>query len=169
MLLSRELTLLRSRLVINTTRTTRVSNVIVIDHSVVVNDRLVDIRVVDDRTVHVHNRRVVSEVTSAPFSTGKADTHVAKAVVHAAVESNVIAPIAVMKEIVAAFPSPVRGSPERTRVRRRYPRTRHPVITIWTVSPVARRPHQTLFRTWRLYVNWKYRRSNTDTDKHAGK
>jgi hypothetical protein len=83
---------------------------------------------VDASAVHMHDRSVVEEVVAAPLATGKADAEVAEAVVHAAVVANVLAPVAIMENILAARPSPVGRRPERTFIRRRHPRAGNPVV-----------------------------------------
>jgi hypothetical protein len=65
---------------------------------------------------------------------------VAVAVVHAAVEADVLAPEAAMKEISAAEETPVAGGPESTVEGRRAPGSGDPVVADGGVSPVAGGP-----------------------------
>jgi hypothetical protein len=141
--------------------------VIVVDDRRIVNDRLVDIRVVEP-AAHMHDRRVIEEVAAAPFSTGKAHTHIAESVVHAAVVANVCAPIAAMEEIMTAFPAPIRRRPKKARLRSGNPRARHPIVAFIAVSPITRRPHISIFRAWWLHIDWQHRRRNVDANKHSG-
>jgi hypothetical protein len=141
----------------------------VVDDRVVVNDRLVDIRVVNDRPVHMHDRGIVSKTAATPLTAGEADSHVAKPIVHAAVVADMRAPVAIMEKIVPTFKAPVRRGPQSAGIRRRHPGARNPIVAIIAVGPVARRPHVSILRAIRLNVNRQYRRRNTDADKHSGK
>ncbi len=130
----------RRRLVLNSARSTRIRNMVVVDDRRVVNDRLVDVRVVNNRRIYVHHGRIVGKLVTAPLTTGESDPHIPKAVVHTTVVSNVRSPIAIKEAILTALKAPVRWRPKEARLRCRHPRARNPVITIFAVSPVAGRP-----------------------------
>src|ERR1700726_838130 len=94
----------------------------------VVDDRLV----IDVRHVHfatdVHDGSIVIEAAPAPLATFKSGADVAKSVVHAAIETDVGSPIALMKEIGVILVTPVTRGPQNTHGRRLDPRAGHPVI-----------------------------------------
>jgi len=142
---------------------------IVVHDSRVMNDRLIDIGVVNYGSVHVHDRGVVSKVTAAPFTADKADSHEPEAVVHAAVVANMQTPVAIMEKVVPTFPAPIRRRPKIARLRSRYPCAGDPIVAILTVGPVARRPQVSVIGAWRLHINRQHRRRNVDADKHSGK
>src|SRR5665647_2814532 len=75
-----------------------------------------------------------------PISAVITETYVAKAVVDAAVISDVATPITAVITIAAAVESPVARGPQSPLVRRVDPRTGNPIIAITGVSPVAGGP-----------------------------
>jgi hypothetical protein len=157
--------LVRSGLVLNASRASAVSHMGVVDDGCVLNDRGVDVGVVDDRGVDVHHRGVISKVVAVPFSAGKAHAHIAKTVIHTTVVAHVRSPIAVMEPVTAAEPSPVAWRPQRAIVWGRNPGTGNPVIAIVTPTPVTGCPHQAGFWARRLIVNGKHWRSQLDIDE----
>src|ERR1700733_10988394 len=66
---------------------------------------------------------VVEEPSVVPISALIAHTGVAEAVVYAAVESDLGAPVALVKNERVIAPAPVARGPEKTRLWRHYPRT----------------------------------------------
>ncbi len=107
--------------VLNAVRTAVESHVIGIGDDASLHHRPVDVGGVDDGFIHMHNRGVVGKGAAPPLATGKADAAVAEAVVHAAIEANVVAPVAVMKPILAVVPTPVWGRPQRALIGSRNP------------------------------------------------
>jgi hypothetical protein len=84
----------------------------VIAHAGVVDDgHIVDIGVMNNRLVYACNRTVVLERIVVPVSAHVAHTHVAVAVVHAAIEADVRTPVAVVPSITAAVEAPVSRRP----------------------------------------------------------
>jgi len=84
---------------------------------IVYDDGLViDIRDVGD--IHVGHGPVVKEFAATPFAAYEAFTEVSKAVIDAAIESDVWAPIAGIPHIEAINPTPVSGSPQKAYFRR---------------------------------------------------
>ena len=84
---------------------------------------------------------VVVERASAPFSASEADTAVAVAVIHAAIEPDVRAPITGTPPVDAVGPSPVARCPQQA-YGPNHPGAGDPVVaSIVIPSPVAGRPH----------------------------
>ena len=154
---------------IDAARSTGVSYMIVVDDRCIVHDRLVDVGVVNNSRIHVDHGCVVCKAVAAPFTAGKADAHVAKAVVHAAVVANMRSPVAFEEPVMTAFKAPVGRRPKESRLRSRNPRAGNPVIAIIAVSPIPRRPEPSFFRARRLFIDHQRRRCKTYTDKHSGK
>jgi hypothetical protein len=154
---------------LNTASATCISNVVVVHDRRIVNDRFVHIGVVNHGSVHIDYGCVIREVSTAPFTAGKTDAHVTEAVVHAAVVADMETPVAVMEEIMPAFPAPVRRRPKVARLRSRHPGARHPVIAELAISPISRRPQIAVIRARWLHIDWHYRRGDADADKHSGK
>jgi hypothetical protein len=142
--------------------------VVVVDDGRIVNDRLVDVGVMNHGPVHIHYSGIVSKMTATPFAAGEADAHVTKSVVHTAVIPNVGSPIALMKEVVSAFKSPVGRRPKKAWLRSRYPGARHPIVAIFAISPVARSPEVAIIWAWRLIIYRQGWRRYADADKHSG-
>ena len=88
--------------------------------------------------VDIHDGAVVEEMSAVPASPFKTGTEIAKAVVDAAIETNVRSPIAVPPPEVATFPTPPSRSPKETDFRRQNPCPWNPVIVVdvIVVSPV---------------------------------
>jgi len=130
----------------------------------------------DGDVVHVHVDGVVStaktviggvieEVTAAPLATNEAYAEVAEAIVDAAIEADVRAPVAGVEAVIAAFPTPPRGCPEITGFRRDDPGAGNPVIAaVICIGPVARRPDVAVAGADGLYVDRKRWRRNADLD-----
>src|SRR5215469_9762077 len=120
-------------------------------HRDIINDGLVvDVNVRDGHVVH---RAVVVEVALSPVATFIAPAEIAKAIIHAAIETNVRSPIARVPYIHAVAPSPVSRCPQQAHRRWRGPRARNPVVAFGTVGPVTGCPDITVTGTRRLFVN----------------
>jgi hypothetical protein len=120
--------LLRSGVVVNAAGTAGIGHVIGIGDNASLHNRPVDVGRVDDGLIHMHNRGVVGKVPAPPLAAGKADAAVAEAVVHSPVVAHMPAPVALMEPIMAVFPAPIVGRPQRAFIRRRHPRAGHPVV-----------------------------------------
>src|SRR5260370_8924885 len=132
----------------------------IIDHRLVVN--------VDVGDVNVIHRTVVEESPTAPVSAFIAGPKVSEAIIDATIKPDVWAPIACMPDISTAPPTPLPSRPQEARLGGHYPRPRHPVIAIRTISPVAGRPNIAVTGTGRLYVHRQHRRGkNQHNKKHA--
>jgi len=110
------------------------------DAVVVVHDDGLGVDVVNVDDVDVVHAAVVGEDTMIPTAALIADAAVTEAVVDAAVEADVRAPVTGVKDVCATSPAPVTGGPENTGGRRLNPDTRNPVVALGTPCPVARRP-----------------------------
>src|SRR5208283_6133956 len=71
--------------VVDAARAAAICNMVVINDSVVHHDGMVDIGVVNDRSVYTHDVGVIGESTAPPFTAREADTHIPEAVVDASV------------------------------------------------------------------------------------
>src|ERR1700722_14086358 len=92
----------RRRFVADAARTACVCYAPIIHNRRIVNDCLVDISVMKP-SPHMHDGRVVEEMAAAPFAAGKANAHIAEAIVHAAIIANVGPPISGMKEVMSTL------------------------------------------------------------------
>jgi len=90
--------LLYSRLCPKAIWTTVEAGAVVVVH----NRRVVDVRIVNDRPVHVHDSGVICESATAPFAAVETTTWIAEAIVHAAIKADVRAPIAAMPQVHTA-------------------------------------------------------------------
>jgi hypothetical protein len=84
--------------------------VIVYDHGLVI-----DIGDVGD--IHVGHRAVVEKSAAAPFAAREAFAEVSEAVINAAIESDMRAPIASIPKIDAVVPTPVAWGPQKANFR----------------------------------------------------
>jgi len=159
--------LLGSGRMLNAARSAGVSHVVGIHNRVLLDDGPVDVGSVNDGGIHIHYRRVVSKRATAPLTAGKADSHVAKAVVHAAIVAHVVAPVAGMEDIEAAGPTPIGGRPQAADEGRGNPCARHPEVPFIAIGPVAGRPHEIGLGADGLDIDRKHRWSEVDADEHA--
>ncbi len=93
------------------------------------------------RDVDVVDGAVVIEVASAPVTALVAESHVAKAVVDAAIVADVLAPVARVKPVGVIPVAPIAGGPERALVGSLNPGAGHPVVAVLRgPGPIAGRP-----------------------------
>jgi hypothetical protein len=122
------------------------------DAGVVVDDDGSVVDVGDARTDTIDGA-VVVEGIAIPVAAVIADAGVAKAVVDAAIEAYVAAPVAAMKAPAIVVPAPVGGGPESTVVGRGAPCAGNPVIARRRPAPVAGSPDVVGFGGFRLIVD----------------
>src|SRR4051812_15442922 len=130
-------------------------------HGTVINMNVRDPDVVD--------AAVVIEIPAVPIAAFIAFTEITEAVIDAAVESNVRAPIAGVPKICAAVPAPVTRGPEQARLGCDHPSAGHPVVSIGSVSPVAGSPNVSIARARWLRINRQHRRRNIHGHENARK
>src|ERR1700686_4832290 len=112
--------------------------------------------------VHVSDRAVVEKGAASPLTAEEADAAVSKAIVDAAVEAHMWAPITRVPAIEATRERPVARSPQHP-YRRNHPCARNPVIAVVvTPRPITRRPEITRTGTNGLRIHGQRRR----TDPH---
>src|SRR5271155_2221 len=103
----------------------------------VVDDGLVDVDIADDGGVYAADRSVVVEAVSAPVAAFITSAVVAEAVVHAAVEADMRAPVSGVPEVAAITPAPISRRPEHTDCRSEHPGSGNPVVVVAIPCPVA--------------------------------
>ena len=131
----------------------------IVHHGTVVN-------VGDVRHVDIGHRPIIEEGPTPPFPARKAHATVTEAIIDAAVEANMGAPVSCMPEKCGSTPTPVTGSPQKARGWRHHPGARNPVVAVCRiVSPITRSPHVARARTNRLRINGQWRR--TDPNGYA--
>jgi hypothetical protein len=79
---------------------------------VIVHDDGLVIDIGDVGDIHVGHRTVVEKVVTSPFAACETFAEVSEAVINAAIESDVRAPIADIPKIDAIVPTPVSGGPQ---------------------------------------------------------
>ncbi len=140
---------------------------VIVDHRVVHVDVL-DVRVTDHCPIHIHDRRVIREVTAIPPPAVEAGAAIPEAVVDAAVEADMRPPVAGVEDEGATSPAPVAGRPKHADRRRLHPHTGNPVVPLRTIRPVAGIPEIAIARADRLGIHRQCGRPETDRDKDAG-
>jgi hypothetical protein len=130
-----------------------------------VDDGFVDVGIVDDRRIYPHHGGVIGKFAAAPLAANEADAHVPESIVHAAVITNVGAPVAVVEYEQAAGPAPIAGRPQSSFIWRRNPGAGNPIIAVVAIGPVAGSPHEAGLRAKRLFIDGKNRRSESYADK----
>jgi hypothetical protein len=116
------------------------SAAIVGDAGDVVHDDGAVVDVVDAGDIDAVDGTVVVEVIASPIAAVVAIAGVAKAVVNAAVETDVQPPVATVEAPAVVIPTPVAGGPESTVVGWSAPRAGNPIVAGRTPVPVAGGP-----------------------------
>src|SRR5580704_11756022 len=123
-----------------------------------VDARVVD--VVNHIHVYVQHSAVIEKVTVIPASTFKTMAKVTEAVVNPAIETYLRAPVAIIENVATVSPAPIAWSPEKTDFGSHYPGSRHPKITVITVSPISGGPQIAVAGADWLLVDRQFRGSN---------
>src|SRR5580704_7620632 len=150
----RDMSLMRHRLLLRRrTRTDATSAAVVADpvHRSVVDHRCV-VNIVNVRNIYVAHRTVVVELPPLPMSSLVAPARVSVAITDSTVKTYLRTPVAFVKDVSVASPTPIRGSPQQAGFRRHHPRAWHPVIAVIVgVGPVPWGPEIAIARTeWLL-------------------
>jgi hypothetical protein len=124
----------------------------------VVIRNIASINIVDPVDIDPVHCRVIAEVIVIPVAAVVSIAEVSKAIVNAAIETNVQSPESVVEAIASAVESPVTRSPQCARIRRCDPRARNPVVSLGTPRPVTRSPKVVGIRSWRLVIFRQRRR-----------
>src|SRR6202011_5161991 len=135
-------------------------------HGGVVHDNGLVVDVGNVCNGHVGHVAVVVEVASAPLAAAETFTGIYEAIVNAAGEADVRAPVAAMKNVEAFVPSPPSRSPEHSHGSD-HPGSRHPVVAVIVVPrPIAGRPEIAGSGTDRLRINREGGRSVSYRNSH---
>src|ERR1700688_4018838 len=111
---------------------------VVADVRIIVDDNRLVINVGDVGDVNVVHAPVVKVAVALPISAIKTTAGVTKAVIDAAIKSDVRPPVSLVPGIEAIVPTPVSGSPKLADGRE-HPRARHPVVAVIVIPcPVTR-------------------------------
>ena len=119
---------------------------------------VVVVEVMNSAKVDPVHSPVVIKVGTIPITAEIPQPEISIAVVDAAVEAYVLAPVAMVKAVTPVIEAPISRSPERAHIRRFHPRPRHPVVTVRSPGPIARCPEVVGIRGRRLLIVWKRRR-----------
>jgi len=79
-------------------------------------------------------------MSSFPFPPIKAMSAISPSIAYTAIEPYSRAPVTGIPQIATIYKPPIPRCPKKTNFRRSYPYTRHPIIAIRAISPIARRP-----------------------------
>lgn len=153
------------RIVADSVRPSIEGNATLVWNGVVAHDVAVFIGVADSVSIDVHHGGIIGKPAIAPFPADESDSHIAIAVVDSAVISNLVAPIALMKDVAAIIPAPPGWSPHCSFIRSGYPFAGNPVISIVVIRPIARRPHPAFFRARRLVIDRQFGGRKIDGDR----
>ena len=156
----------RCRVVMDSARAAAIGHMVVVDDGVSFHNGPVDIGGMDNGAIHIDHSRVIGKMPATPLSAGKADSAVAKAIVDAAIITDVPPPVAFMKDKQAVGPAPVARSPQKAWLRSWHPCARNPIVIslIGTVGPIARGPDHVRLRARRLHIYRQPRRPEVNTD-----
>jgi hypothetical protein len=98
-------------------------------------------------------------VAAAPVAALVAVANVAKTIVDAAIEADILAPVAAVKAVMVVVVAPVAGCPQSAFIGSLNPRAGHPIIVTLIPTPIAGRPEIAIAGSLRLIVVRQRRRS----------
>ena len=124
----------------------------------VVDDHGVVVDVGDPRDVYVRHRAVVVEAVALPVTAHIAQPDIAEAIVDAAIESHVGAPVTGAPYVQPIGEPPVSGRPQGAVIGRQHPGAGHPEKSVAVAAPVARHPQIAVGRGRRLHILGQGRR-----------
>ena len=124
----------------------------VVDHCLVDDDHITLVHIGDMHIADVVHGSVVGKVVPAPVAALVTDAHIAKAIVDAAIEADIAAPVSVMESVAPSGITPVSGRPECSLIRRLCPCAWNPVVATRTPTPISRRPEVSRSRNRRLLI-----------------
>lgn len=108
---------------------------------VIIDNRFVDVGIVYHGIIYINHSGIVLEGITGPSAAYIACTAITIAIVYTAIETNVPAPVTLVKKIHATIVSPIAGGPQEAHAGGSYPNTGYPVIaTIVGISPVTGSP-----------------------------
>src|SRR5438045_2892300 len=110
------------------------------------------VRVVNHRDVDVGHRAIVDKLSATPFAAPETNARVAVPIIDTAIKADVRPPVAGAPYINTFREAPITRRPQETRLRRHYPRSRHPIISFVSVSPVSGSPDV----AWPWQISWAY-------------
>jgi hypothetical protein len=155
---------------INSMRSPVIADPIVVYRRITDNDCIIDIHIMNDRSVHIHDSRIISKRISLPVAAAEARSIITISIIHAAIKSNMRSPVPMMKTITASCVSPIGWCPQKSGLRWKNPNARHPKISVVCISPVSRYPEVAINRTSGLDIYRQWRRWDTrfdaDTDTY---
>jgi hypothetical protein len=127
------------------------------------------ISVVNHRSVHLRNGRIIRVMAGLPSATEETNSAVAETVINPAVESNMRSPVTSMEAVKSSGKAPIRRCPQDADAGWRHPDARYPIIARVTVSPVARVPEISICGTRWLYVYRERRRGKRNGEENSGR
>jgi hypothetical protein len=83
---------------------------------------------------------IILEPATLPSSTIKTCSAISISITYSTIKAYIFSPITAVPIITAIYKSPVSGSPKKSDLRRSYPHTGYPIISIRTICPITRRP-----------------------------
>jgi len=140
-----------------------------VDYGLVNDGRVVD--VVNIGNVHIVHSAVVEEVPTVPSPTIVSATPITESVGDPAVKADVRTPVTLVEQECSTAPPPIARGPKETRLRRKNPRSGHPVVVLCIVIPipVPRSPHIPIAGAQRLLIHRQGRRTKGNCDSKLAK
>ena len=121
---------------------------------------------VDHGDIHICHRTVVSEDSFMPIASRVPDAGIAESIAHPSVESDMAAPISFMPYIDAVGPAPVARRPQQPLPRGKNPDSRHPIVAVIAIRPIAGNPQVSGCGTLRLIVDRQRRGRYLNGNSH---
>jgi hypothetical protein len=120
-----------------------------------------------DGDVHVAHGTVVEEVPIVPPAAFVTVTKIAIAVIDAAVEAYLCAPVSFVEEVPVVTPTSIAWSPELAYFWSHDPRPRNPKVTLLTVSQITRRPDGAVLGADWLLIDRQFWRGDSNRKRYA--
>lgn len=142
-------------------------------HRYIPDNGSIDIHIADNGSIDTRNSRIIPEMSAIPLPSIITTTTITTTIIDAAIVSYMRSPISGVPPIQSADKTPVTRRPIKSCLRWLLPITRHPIITLVSISPVTRYPDKAIYRAGWLLINRYGRRccmngnSNTDLCIHS--
>ena len=117
------------------------------------------VHVVNNRCVHVGDRRVVVKRPSVPIPAFITPAGISEAIIYTAIEADMRSPIAMVQAIVTFIESPIGRGPKSSDPWGNYPCAWRPVVAIVGIGPIAGRPDVVFTGARRLRIirqRWRW-------------
>jgi hypothetical protein len=142
-------------------------------HRYIPDNGSIDIHIAHNGSIDTRDSRIIPETPAIPLPSIITAAPISTTIIDTAIVSYMRSPISGVPPVQSADKTPVTRRPIKSCLWWLFPITRHPIITLVSISPVTRYPDKAIYRAGRLLINRYDRRrcmngnSNTDLCIHS--